>query len=207
MVITGIVKKRKLVEISFDDDSHIFLNYMTVLKNGLRINDELSEEFKEKLIADNEYFTLKETAVNLLSRRLHSESELRIKLKNKKYHNELIENVIEDLRNNKLLNDEFFAEKYVEEKLFSKRSGFYKVKSDLIKKGIDREILSDIFNKYQDNPIHLENALKLAHRRLDYLSIKKLDKKQLNQKIFSHLRSKGFQINVIYEVLGVLELS
>jgi hypothetical protein len=94
MLITGFEKKGKRVLVHFDDGSHIILNYEILLKNGLRINNDLSESRLDLLSEENLKYEIKQSAFYLLSRRLHSSSELKTKLRQKYHHSDYIDEII-----------------------------------------------------------------------------------------------------------------
>ncbi len=106
MKITRITKKdSKNVSIYLENDKIILVNYEILLKSGLRKNDDITEYQIESLIKENQRFAVKQRAFRYLGRRLISENELRVKLKQKKYDENIIEEIINDLKEKKYLDD------------------------------------------------------------------------------------------------------
>ncbi len=98
MKVNRIVKKdAKNVIIHFDDDEVLFLSVDIFYKSGLKKNDEISDDRFSSLIKENQLFYIRQRAFRYLGRRQHSISELRIKLKQKGYETELINQVLDDL--------------------------------------------------------------------------------------------------------------
>jgi len=205
MLIAGLVRKGSKVKILFDDASFIMVSYEIALESGLRKNDDLNDKQKEELIRRNELFQIKNSAFGYLSRRLHSKSELKIKLAQKKYSKELINEVIDYLIEKNYLNDREFAEKYAQEKVTFRKIGTGKVKGELFKKGIDREVIEEVLSRFNDDPIVMENAIILAQKKLLFYSAKSLTGQQKKQKLYAYLLGKGFQGNIISEILDQLE--
>jgi len=98
MIVTRIVKKgKKDVTIHFDDDKFLILALEVFLKSGLKKGDELSDDRFSFLIEQNKLFHIKQKAFRLLGRRQHASSELRRKLWQRDYEQELIDKVVDDL--------------------------------------------------------------------------------------------------------------
>lgn len=204
MIITALQRKGNNVVISFDDSEPIILDYRTVLDNGLRKDDRVDEKLYDKLISESSFLKAKDSAFRLLGRRHHSTSELRTKLIKKKFPKEIIQRVLTDLTEKKLLDDEQFAIAYLEEKSVKKKIGLNKLKAELFRKGIDRKIIDKVLLGV-DSELSYEQAMELAQRKSLSLQRKEIDKKKLKSKIFSFLSSRGFESDVIMKVLSSYE--
>ncbi|MGB8319124.1 MAG: RecX family transcriptional regulator, partial [Ignavibacteriaceae bacterium] len=148
MKITKVVKKdSKNVSIYLDNNNVIFINYEVFVKSGLRKDDDISEIQIESLIKDNQRFAVKQRAFRYLGRRLLSENELRLKLKLKKYDENIIDEIIEDLKEKDYLNDMEFANVFSSENIRNKSWGKNKVKAELIRRGVNNEIISDVLSE------------------------------------------------------------
>lgn len=200
MIVTRIVKKgNKDVIIQFDNDNFLILAIEVFLKSGLKKGDEISEDRFSLLIEQNKLFHIKQRAFRLLGRRMHSATELRRKLWNKDYESELINEVIEDLQKNGYLDDKEFIRAFVAEKTNSKSWSTKKVKNELLKRGIDNKLIDEML-KGQASESEIENASKLARKKYDQLIKKKLEPKELRNKLSAFLFSKGFDYDLIKEV-------
>ena len=197
MLVARLVRKGSKVKIIFADGSFIMVSYEIALESGLRKNEDLSEKRKEELIRQNELFEIKNTAFRLLARRLHSSSELRVKLIQKKFQKNLIEEVIAYLLEKEYLNDIEFAERFAAEKVSFNKIGAAKIRGELIKKGIDRETIDSVLLKYDNDPIVLDNARILAEKKFEYYSRKDLSGRQIRQKLYQFLAGKGFRSDTI----------
>lgn len=204
MIITALQRKGNNVQISFDDSEPVILDYRTVLDNGLRKNDTIDEQFFEQLISESNFLKIKDSAFRLLGRRHHSTSELRTKLIKKKFPKMIIEKVLTDLTEKKMLDDEQFAVAYLEERSVKKKIGVNKLKAELFKRGIDRKIIEKVLLNV-DSQLSYDQAMELAQRKMISLRRKELDEKKLKSKIFSFLSSRGFESDVIMKVLSSYE--
>jgi len=204
MLIVRILKKgNNDVTIQFDDDNFLILAVEVFLKSGLKKGDEISEDRFSLLIEQNKLFHIKQRAFRLLGRRMHSASELRRKLWNKDYEQKLIDEVIDDLKTNSYLDDEGFIREFVAEKTKSKSWSTKKVKAELLKRGIDNKLIDEMLKGKQGDS-EIENATKLAKKKYDQLIKKKLEPKELRNKLSVFLFSKGFDYDLIREVTDKL---
>ncbi len=205
MIITSLKKKGNNVEIQFDNSEKILLDYKVVAEAGLRKNDVVNEKKLNELFELNEKNKIKETALKLIFRRMHSRNELKNKLIKKNFDKNIVDIVLEELSSKNYLNDLEFCRMYVEERFSKKNIGINKIKLELVKKGIDRKIIDEIVNIIDDNSL-FDKAYQLALKKIDTYQYKKLDKLKKKQKIFSFLLSRGFQQEIIYKVIDSLSL-
>jgi len=204
MVITRIVQKGKNdVTIHFDNDSMLFLAVEVFLKSGLKKGDDISEDRFSFLIEQNKLFHIKQRAFRLLGRRQHASFELRRKLWNKDYEQKLIDEVIDDLKKKGYLDDKEFIRAFVAEKSKSKNWSTKKIKSELLKRGIDSKLIDRMLNG-QMVQSDFENAMKLAKKKYEILNKRNLEPKELRNKLSTYLFSKGFDYDLIKEVCNKL---
>lgn len=196
MIVTGLRKKGKKVQISFDDGSDLVLNYEIFLKNGLRMNSDLSESRFLSLKDENLKYDIKQTALNILARRLHSTRELKTKL-NQKYRNSpFIDEIIAYLTENRYLDDEKFTVEFIGEKSRLKLWGSRKISAELKKRGItensfETKLLDEHLTDFVDN-------LKAAgEKKLRNLLNRKTPPDKIKSKLISYLLSKGFDYDDI----------
>lgn len=200
MRIQSLVKKNNYVTVTFDNDEKLRLHYEVALQCGLRKNDEISDERLKEIEKQEELFSLKNSALRIISRRPHSEFELKVKLRKKGFDQTDINPIIENFIDKGYLSDKDFAFRYAEEAL-NKKKGLMKIKGELISKGINREIIDEVMLSLNDEESFLENAKILANRKISSLKHKSLEKNQLRQKLYSHLNSKGYNHTIIRQVV------
>lgn len=128
---------------------------------------------------------------------------MRRKLWNKDHEQKLIDEVIKDLKKNDYLNDENFIREFVAEKIKTKSWSNKKVKTELLKRGIESKLIDEMM-KGQASNSELENAMKLARKKYDQLIKKKFESKDLRNKLSAFLFSKGFEYDLIKEVCNSL---
>jgi regulatory protein len=202
MKIESIAKKDKRnVIINFDDNSELIINYEVFLKSGLRRGMEVSSDRFSFLVSENEKHKIKTEAINYLANRIHSEKELRIKLQRKKHPADLIDEIINELKDKELVDDYKYSLIYSEEKIRLKLWGEKKIKAELMRRGISNEIIVKVIEEKFSENNNLENAIELASKKLKSLSNKKLEKRNLAEKIYSFLASRGYDYQTSKEAV------
>lgn len=189
-------KDEKNVSVYFDNGERLILSEDTFYSSGLRKGDEISGDRFSFFIEQNILYHIKQRALSFLARRFHSEKELLIKLKTKAYEERLIKIVLSDLREKSFIDDQVFANHFIEEKLKKKRWGKNKIRAALFSKGVSSSIIDDVLQSFNSEEDQNEVALSLAKKKFENLKLRETDSKKLKQKIISFLLSRGFDYEV-----------
>ncbi len=191
-ILRAVKKGASDVKIELDNGESLYLSYEVFLKSGLRKNDEISEDRFSFFVEENKLHYIKQRAYKLLARRIHSEYELRQKLKQKDYSKHLIDKVIDELLDKKYLNDAEFANQFADENIKNKLWGEKKLTSELMRKGISKKNIYDIVADKFPQGNDIDNANKLAEKKYKQLSYKKLERLKVLQKIIAFILGKGY---------------
>lgn len=190
--ITNIIKSGKnKYNIFLDGNFFCTLNSETILKSGLKIGREISQEEIEIIQMENERLVAFDKSLKYIAN-IKTEKQVKDYLYSKGYTDKTVNYCITKLKEYKYLNDEEFAKLYV--KSYSCKKGKRLLEFELKAKGIKKEIIKQILNKLPDNEEILEN---LAQK---FLKNKPKDKKTA-QKLFAHLFSKGFEFEEINKTI------
>ena len=169
---------------------------------SLTEGDVLSSDKLNLINSENTDKMCLNSALDLLSRRIHSEYELKIKL-NKKYRYSNISKVIEECRRLDLLDDDYFAQCYIQE-LTSKGKGKYQIISSMKSRGISKDIFEKYVDKYTKTDDEMERAKVIALRKI--LSYKNYPNDKIKEKLTRHLLSKGYSYEIVKEtVYSIIE--
>ena len=144
---------------------------------GYAENYDINEEelaVLERAVSSRRAFN---KATELLSRRDHGEKELLIKLRQKGFKEEA-EEAIEKLKYYGYIDDRRFAENYVKELIRIKHYGKRRVEQELYRKGIDREIISEVLEGAEFPESELVSLIERKYYR--YLTDEKGIKKTIN---------------------------
>lgn len=133
-----------------------------------------------------------EKAVRLLAIRMHTTGELHRKLKSRGFRDQDIRPVLQRLEELKFLDDEHFAQIFVDNLKRYKDWGYYGIKAKLLK----RQIPSDLAEQALKEFFTIEDELNVARRLVDKLN--KAERKDWGQLLRS-LSGRGFRMEVIRE--------
>ena len=201
-VITKIeVQKRnkERVNIYLDNEYAFSISMELVYKEGLKSKMEIDVE-KLKDIADKEgYLKCKNTALRIVERSYKTEKEMRDKLKEKEYTDDQIEKTINFLREYNFINDDSYVKAYINDKLTSR--GRQKIKYDLIRKGIDRNLIDEKLSCI-DSDDEKNTALNLAKKKYNSIKKSESDIYKINGKLYRFLMSKGYNYELIKDVVN-----
>lgn len=92
-----------------------------------------------------------EYAIDVLSRYPKTEKELRIKMYQQGYDSEMVIKTLEKLKTENFLNDEMFAESYINSEAIRKGKPLLLVTQKLALKGIDKKILTELSQKFAED--------------------------------------------------------
>ena len=201
MKISSIRIKKIYCDIFFDNGERINVHKDVLINKNLFVDKQIDSNALNEIKIEDEYLRTKNSAFRILTRRANSEAELFKKLKRKEYSPQNINKVISDLKSKGYINDFDFALRYTEMRL--KRYGWNRIKNELYRKGISKEIYPLIELEIQVKP--QENELKqFANKK--YLSLLKKENEpyKIKQKLFSYLVNKGFDFEDSKNIINKL---
>lgn len=89
-------------------------------------------------------------AMDYIYRFPKTEKELKVQLTKKGYYEDDIEETMEELKRRWYLSDEMFAKLYIQSELVNKGKPSIVVKQKLLFKWIDKELLKDLMQEYEE---------------------------------------------------------
>ena len=193
--ITPQVKDKARCNIYMDGRFCCGLTLETVVKNRLKVGQEITQESLEGMQLESEKQTALSKALSFLSATRKTEREIRAHLTKKGYLPAVIGYVIEKLREYDFVNDSEYAEAYTESA--AKRKGGRLIRMELRGKGISDEAIENAVSGL-DSEQELASAARILEK---YMRGKTADKATL-QKAYRHLMGKGFDYDVAKEALA-----
>ncbi len=200
-------KKEERFNIYIDGKFGFGLDAEALVKSGLKVGQEISEEEIEKLVFENETNKLMEKALRFLSFRPRSERELRDRLRTKISKrlkvsaDGIIDNVLDRLKHLDYVNDLEFTKWWIEQRQTHKPRGARLIRSELYQKGVAREIIDKVLGETEDHEGEVEQALAAARKKLRSYNLKSWESKQ---KMGQYLARRGFDWETIKEALSRL---
>lgn len=160
----------------------------------------------EQVLFEAEVGKLMEKMYRLWNIRQRSEREIQnyFRVKNLEYRIKgkeeisqlVIDSLIETLKKKGMLNDLEFAKAWVEARRESKHKGIRAIKLELFQKGIDKEIIEEVTSAIGSEK---ELAEKAIQRKIKFW--KALKPLEFKKKVYEFLLRKGFEYEVVKEVV------
>lgn len=201
MIITKIEPQKNIERVNIYIDGEFAFGLMKEIqyKYGLTKDMEIDKDFIDKVLLEEEQFKAKNIALKFLSHRQRSTKEIVDKLKKKEFDDSIIHMTLDYLKRYKLVDDLEFAKSFMKDKTNLNKYGPAKIKFELYKKGISKEIIDEVIDDYDDE---YSIALELAKKKIR--SYKKDDKNAIYRKLGGFLGRKGFSYECISKVLKEL---
>mgnify|MGYP006154291137 FL=1 len=131
----------------------------------------------------------KDAAYNYLSYRARSVKEVRDKLVQKEFAEEIIEQLVDDLQRQKLLNDREFARRFVEARL-GRANGSRKLAQELRRKGIETEIIDEVLGEFAATLDSEERAVGLLGKQA--WRYRGLERDKAKRRMLGFLARRGY---------------
>ena len=202
MIITDISSQRNKnrVNIYIDNKFAFGLTRDLLYKFDLCINQELEESFIENILKAEEQSKVTNAALNLISYRQRSIKEIYEKLKGKGYDEDFINKSSEYCKEQNYLNDHQFAESFIRDKQNLNKFGSTRIRYELIKKGVSKDIIEETLNFDKDEEYNV--ALTLAQKKIN--SYKGQERNSIYRKLGGFLQRKGYPYDIVTKVLKEL---
>ena len=197
--ITAIVsQKGDPNRVSIHLDGGYAFGLAQVVAAWLRVGQELSEERITSLQAEDARERAYQQALHFLSYRTRSEEEIRQNLRKHHLPEEVIEQTMERLRENRLADDDKFARLWVENRNTFRPRSRRALAVELHQKGLSDEASRSALAAVNDEVLAYEAGQKKIHRLRD------LEWNEFRRKLSEFLARRGFSYSVIASVVSRL---
>ena len=181
----------KRVNIFLDGKFAFSLEAEVVAKEGLQVEQVLSDEQIEALAGSDHFHRCLNAATHYLSYRLRSESELRERLHRRGFDGDTLEAVIIRLKEQGLVDDMAFAQFWRDDReSFSPRSRWL-TRLELRRKGVANDIIDQVVEAIDDDDSAYRAALSKAR------SLPRSDEQSFRHRLGEYLKRRGFSYGVI----------
>jgi regulatory protein len=192
------VQKRNRNRVNVYLDGKFAFGLAAIEAARLRLGQELSDEEIAKLEERDDLETAHERALHFLSFRPRSESELRRYLEGKGTSPEHVEEVLARLARVGLVDDAAFARFWVENRGTFRPRGSRALRYELRQKGLSTEAIDEALAEHDDEALALEAAR--GHVR----KLRGLPELEFRRRMYEFLARRGFNYDVISEVVEPL---
>ena len=186
--------KYNLIRLSISNE-RFFVDYDLYYELNLEKDEELDFATYKKILANDEYNRAKNFALSKISYSQKSTYEMKKKLAEKNFSNDIIDKVIEFLDSYGFLDDDAYVKSFITDKDEISRWSRNKISYMLKLKHVDDRLIEEYIGLVDDDR-ELEKASFFADKKIkdDYSF-------ENRQKVFRHLAGKGFDIDIINRVL------
>lgn len=199
MQITELRKqkgKKSFYSIFIDNSFVCSLDEFSIYKHKLALGQEIDKDTIENIQAESMQSVAFEVCLDILSRSLKTEQQIKDYLNKKGFLLKVVNNVIDKLKEYHYINDQYYAECFVNAK--SSTCGKYKLKNELKHKGVSDEIIDNVL-------LGLDNQDEIVHSIANKFFKNKNKTKENYAKLARHLASKGFGWDEINTVINKIK--
>ncbi len=218
MKITKIEKQKKdqqRYSIYVDDEFLIGIDEQVLLDFALYKNQEITEEMIQQIKVAEQYSKFYQRALNYISYQMRSVKEVKSYLKKLSLtdyqqqeqkitpDSQTVQQIIDRLLEQGYLNDLQFGQSYVRTQATINYKGPVNIRHELVKKGLSENEIDQSLQEYPTEQ-QLENGLELAQKFIR--TQKRKTPKIINQKLQIHLINKGYERDIIQQVMNDIEI-
>jgi len=194
--LTAGKSREKRVNVYLDGKYAFNLLAEVVLKEGLKVGEELSEARLEALTGVDRYQRCLNAAIRYLGYRPRSEAEIRQRLQKRGFDSDCTEKALARLKEQGLVDDTAFAQFWKDNReSFSPRSRRL-TKLELQRKGLDSDIIEQVISDVDDSDSAYRAALSKVRR------LSPSDYQVFRRRLGEHLGRRGFGYDIINKTVA-----
>ncbi len=134
----------------------------------------------------------------LLKFRLRSEAELKGRLKQKGFSEELSQDTVNFLKDKEFIDDRVFAQGWVAARL-KRPFGLRKIRQELVQKGLDKEIIENSLSQVKEHYNEGQIVSQLAQQR--FSKLKGIEPLKAKARVYAYLMRRGFASDIVSDVV------
>lgn len=199
MKITDIksqIKNKERMNIYLDNQYYCSLDLYTIMKYRVKEGQEISREELIKIQKEAEFEKGFNYSLSYISRSVKTAKQMKRKLVEKGYIEEIIVEIIEKLKELSLIDDRDYCKRYIE--TYKKKKGERLLRRELKLKGVSETIIDDELKELdRDEDIVVQIARK-------YMKNKEFSL-QNKRKCINHIVLKGFSYDEALKAYNLIE--
>lgn len=192
-------RNKERVNIYIDEEFAFGLSLELVYRNNLKKDQEITKDFIDNVLLEEEFYNAKEKALSFLDYRQRSKKEIQDRLIRDNIDREIIEKVMYFLEDNNLIDDYQFAKSFTKDKIKLNNYGPQKIRYELYSKGIEKNIIDQVLQL--DNNEY-ERALEAGRKKIN--SYRKDKPQDQYRKLSGFLQRRGFSYSCVKDVVKEL---
>jgi regulatory protein len=180
------LQKRNHQRVNVYLDGEFAFGLARIVAAWLQVGQVITDEKIAQLLAEDERETAFQSALRLIQLRPRSENEIRQKLLQRKEKDDVIQAVIERLKQSGLLNDEVFARDWIENRAELRPRSRRALAYELSQRGVERSVIETNLAEINDDEMAYRAAQNKARK------FKDLDWSEFRLKLYRYLAQRGF---------------
>jgi regulatory protein len=193
-------RNKRRVSVFLDGNFLFGLSSETVGALGLHVGLEVDRADLDRIALEEQKYEALQYAFLLLSYKARTVSELKQRLTRKGFSPDIISHALQRLAELKMIDDAGFARRFAEDRITIGHKGKWRVRGELLKRGVAREHIEDALATAPDETAA---AREVAQK---YLSRnRRLEPDVLKRRLYAFLARRGFSPDTIRHVIDVEE--
>ncbi|MCX5705143.1 MAG: regulatory protein RecX [Candidatus Omnitrophica bacterium] len=139
-----------------------------------------------------------EYAFLLLKYRMRSENEIRLRMKQKKFPQDLIDKTLTFLKDKRFIDDNVFSKAWIDSRI-KRPFGLRRIEQELKLKGVDKEVIRAQVTRVKKDYSEEDVVKDIVRSRLKRL--KANDAQEIKRKMYAYLIRRGFSPEVVYDAV------
>ena len=191
--IRGQKRRKDRVSIFIDDRYALSMSRLSLISAGLSVGQEVSGKQLSELGAEDTLEKAMNAALRFLGQRPRSEREVRMRLRQRKLGDEVVDTTLSRLRERGLVHDGEFARFWVENRTSFRPVSRRMLERELRQKGVGGNVSAELLEQLDDGEEAYRAGLKKSR------SLTKSDGQAFHKKMLTFLRGRGFSYSISSE--------
>lgn len=199
--IISVVKARRknYCFVNFDNGEFLLISMDLVIEFSLSKGKKLSKDQFTQILNKENLIQAKQITYRYATSRSRTAKEIRQKLKEKDFTEEVIEKMIAFCYEFDLINETELAKNYILDNFKLKSKGKNRIRIELINKGINPNLVEDALSEYYPNDDEYEKAKEFSLKKLKTKRTK--DELKIKKSLYDSLIRKGYDSNIAIKVI------
>jgi regulatory protein len=204
-VITSIEqqKRKQRYNIYINEQFAFGVHEDILIKHRLVKGQAIDQARMEMIVKDDELQQAYLNALKWLGVRARTSKEVRERLITKEYTEDIVEEVLRRLREQKYIDDTDFAKRWADERVRLHKKGRRWVRQELKEKGVPEQAIHDALSEV-DEETEWVSALSLGQKRWGRGSSKSDEPWQRKQRVLAFLVRRGYSVELASRVVKKL---
>ncbi|MEX0722560.1 MAG: RecX family transcriptional regulator [Gracilimonas sp.] len=185
-----------------DDQFLVGVSEATLTNLKLKKGVEITPFLFDRIIESENECAARDYFFRILSRRDHSRKELKDKAYKKGYSGSFIDEILDEFEQKEYINDHKFAVKYTADKFEFNDWGPYKIRTQLFKKGISKNVVEDCIKEVFGDDAIKKSMITLVDKKKKRYQREPEEKRK--KKVFDFLMRKGYDSDHIFKHMDEL---